>query len=110
MMNRVMVMVILSCFAAVFPLLAQDETSPTDTAQAEVVEGSRVQGQGFRHQIAVDRKIEKYGGLYEPEALDVYMKRKFDALSEQIAQLQEKLEAVENAVQSCRKSLPSPKP
>ncbi|MBI3306469.1 MAG: hypothetical protein HYZ84_01495 [Candidatus Omnitrophica bacterium] len=52
---------------------------------------------GVTHNIAADRKVEKVGGIYEPEGLDKYLKRKFDELGEKIDKLSQKVDALANA-------------
>ncbi len=46
---------------------------------------------GIVFNIAKDRKIEKIGGLYEPEGIDKYVERKIDEVNVRIAVLEEKL-------------------
>jgi hypothetical protein len=64
---------------------------------AEGEEGSRegVKKYGLVHNIAEDRRVEKVGGLYEPEGLDLYMKRHMDVLEEQIKGLKNKLDTMD---------------
>jgi len=50
---------------------------------------------GVTYNIAEDREIEKIGGVYEPEGLDKYMKRKFDELSSNLQRLDARLAALE---------------
>lgn len=51
---------------------------------------------GVVHNIAEDRQLERVGGIYEPEGIDKYMKRRFDALSDQIKSLDSRLSALES--------------
>ncbi len=53
---------------------------------------------GIVHNIAEDRRLEKVGGLYEPEGLDIYMKRHMDGL-------EEKMNGVEGKVEEMREKL-----
>ena len=46
---------------------------------------------GVAWNIAEDRKIGNYAGIYQPEGLDVYMKRYFDQFSAKIDQLTQKI-------------------
>jgi len=51
-------------------------------------ENGGVKKYGEIHNIAEDRQIEKVGGIYEPEGLDKYMQRRFDAMDARISQIQ----------------------
>lgn len=42
---------------------------------------------GMNFNMAEDRRMENIGGIYQPEDLDKYMKRHFDALDNKINQL-----------------------
>lgn len=53
---------------------------------------------GVVHNIAEDRRVEKVGGLYEPEGLDIYMKRHLDTLEAQVRALESKLETVNKKI------------
>ncbi len=57
-------------------------------------ESAGVKAAGVVHNIAPDRKVEKIGGVMQPEPLDLYIKRLIDHLSEQISQLDQKLDRV----------------
>jgi len=46
---------------------------------------------GVVRNIASDRKMEKIGGISEPEGLDKYIKRRMDALDSALAELAEKI-------------------
>lgn len=57
---------------------------------------------GVIHNIAEDRKVERVGGIYEPEGLDKYIKRRLDAvdskletLSSGLAEANMKLDAIQ---------------
>ncbi len=50
---------------------------------------------GVIHNMADDRQVERVGGIYEPEGLDKYMKRKFDAVGSQIDALSSKIDQIE---------------
>lgn len=77
--------------------------------QDEVQDGG-VKSHGVIHNIAEDRKVERIGGIYEPEGLDKYMKRKFDAMSEKIDSLEAKVDQLTQEVQkiAANKRRPSP--
>lgn len=46
---------------------------------------------GVAWNIADDRKIANYAGVYQPEGLDVYMKRYFDQFTAKIESLTQKI-------------------
>jgi hypothetical protein len=53
--------------------------------------GAQESGQkkyGVIFNIAEDRKVEKVGGIYEPEGLDKYVRRRFDAVDERLDSLE----------------------
>ena len=50
-----------------------------------------VKKMGVAWNIAEDRKIGNYAGIYQPEGLDVYMKRYFDQFSAKVDQLTQKI-------------------
>lgn len=47
---------------------------------------------GVIYNIADDRQVEKVGGIYEPEGLDKYMKRRFDTMDAKLNDIQGQLE------------------
>lgn len=57
---------------------------------------------GVTHNIAEDRVVQKIGGIYEPEGLDKYMKRKFDEIHAKIDTMQEKLTAIESDIKAMK--------
>ena len=59
-----------------------------------------VKEHGVIHNIAEDRKVEKIGGIYEPEALDKYLKRKFDDMSAQLTDMNQKLSSLSSEVKA----------
>lgn len=65
---------------------------------ADENDNSGVVRYGVTHNIAEDRKVEKVGGIYEPEGLDKYMKRKFDDLEAKIEGLAEKIEGLTRSI------------
>ncbi len=61
-----------------------------------VAENRGIRRHGFTYNIAEDRKVEKVGGLYEPEGLDKYMKRHMDALEARMAGLESEIEELKS--------------
>jgi len=53
---------------------------------------------GIVHNIAEDRRVEKVGGLYEPEGLDIYVKRHLDSLAAEIKGLESRLDAMNKKI------------
>ncbi|MBI4550376.1 MAG: hypothetical protein HY714_05575, partial [Candidatus Omnitrophica bacterium] len=74
-------------------------------AQDETDEG--VKKFGTVHNIAEDRKIEKIGGLYEPEGLDKYMKRLFEGVNARMDALEGQVSRVEKQLQEIHALLKS---
>jgi len=60
---------------------------------------------GVVHDIAEDRQINRVGGIYEPEGLDRYLKRKFDALFEKIGGMESRLQKMETGISEVQQSL-----
>jgi len=54
-------------------------------------EDSGVKSKGIVHNIAGDRLVERVGGLYQPEGLDKYMKRRFDQLEDRLGELENQM-------------------
>ncbi|PIQ86866.1 MAG: hypothetical protein COV74_03275 [Candidatus Omnitrophica bacterium CG11_big_fil_rev_8_21_14_0_20_45_26] len=50
---------------------------------------------GIVYNMAEDREVIRIGGKYEPEGVDIYMKRHFDKVHASIEQLTEKMNALE---------------
>lgn len=50
-----------------------------------------VKKHGVVYNIAEDRQVEKVGGIYEPEGLDKYMQRRFDALENRMSQIEDQI-------------------
>lgn len=50
-----------------------------------------VKKHGVVYNIAEDRQVEKVGGIYEPEGLDKYMQRRFDALESRMSQIEDQI-------------------
>lgn len=53
---------------------------------------------GVIHNIAEDRQVERVGGIYEPEGIDKYMKRRFDDLAAQINRLDSRMAQMETQI------------
>jgi len=70
-----------------FQALAEDEQ-----------EDKGVRAQGVIFNIAEDRQIERIGGIYEPEGLDKYLKRKFDAVEGQLEALTRAISTIEKDI------------
>ena len=94
--RRIRQLIVLSLLVLLFPLAIQ--------AQEQDEAGQRAFG--VIHNIAEDRKIERVGGIYEPEGLDKYMKRRFDevdarlnAIQGEVSQVLEKIGHLEKALQ-----------
>ena len=65
----------------------------TASASLKAEEGQRKYG--VIHNIAEDRMVERVGGVYEPEGIDKYMKRRFDDMKDQINRMDSRLENME---------------
>lgn len=75
-------LLIISLLGLSEPTLAGEEEKPA--------EGVRHQGIIFN--IAKDRKIEKIGGIYEPEGLDKYVERRTDEVLRRMEKIESQLE------------------
>jgi hypothetical protein len=62
-------------------------------------ESHGVLASGVIHNIAPDRKVEKIGGIMQPEPLDTYLKRLFDELFIKMDQMDQRLQKIEASVQ-----------
>lgn len=60
---------------------------------------------GVIHNIAEDRQVERVGGIYEPEGLDKYMKRRFDDIVTRLEALDSRLGAIEAELVSLREMM-----
>ncbi len=76
--------------------------------QAEEKENGVLAG-GVVHNIASDRKVEKIGGILQPEPLDLYLKRLFLELSQQMTRIENRLENIEKNMPAL-KAAPEPQP
>lgn len=59
-----------------------------------------VKSNGVTFNIASDRKIIKVGGVYQPEELDSYMKRRFDDIQIQLQQIQQSQKEIKERIQN----------
>lgn len=50
-----------------------------------------VKKHGVIYNIAEDRQVEKVGGIYEPEGLDKYMQRRFDAMDQRLSAIESQI-------------------
>lgn len=66
---------------------------------------SGVTKHGFVHNIADDRNVEKVGGIYEPEGMDKYMRRKFEQVYDDIARLEGKIDGMQSQLESIEDKL-----
>lgn len=55
---------------------------------------------GVVHNIAEDRKVEKVGGIYEPESLDKYLKRRLDDVNGRVNELSGKMDLLNQKIDS----------
>lgn len=83
---------LLACSASAFA----DEQTDQETSRYDPAQG--VRKLGVTHNIASDRKIENVGGLYEPEGLDKYMKRRFDDLETKISAIEAQSKRTEEKI------------
>jgi len=91
----------------IFGLLAAAGLILITAKGSEAQEGGQKK-YGVIHNIADDRLVERVGGIYEPEGIDKYMKRKFDEVSAQIAGLERKMADVEQKLDSIEMLLRRP--
>lgn len=59
-----------------------------------------VKKMGVAWNIAEDRKIANYAGIYQPEGLDIYMKRHFDLFTAKLDQLSMEINQLQKKVDS----------
>ncbi|MCB9800243.1 MAG: hypothetical protein H6757_05750 [Candidatus Omnitrophica bacterium] len=78
-------------FLNIHPVFGADESS------------GGVKKAGVIFNIAADRRVEKIGGVVQPEPLDQYLARLFTALSEQIQTLDEKVVRLQEDVSELKK-------
>ncbi len=74
---------VLLCFTGIAP-----HASVADDARQE--KGVKVNGVVFN--IAKDRKIEKIGGVYNPEGIDKYVDRRFVEMTERLQKIELQLD------------------
>lgn len=86
--------------AAVVLVLGIMCCSPRGMAEMEASDKDvSVKKLGVSWNIAEDRKMERIGGIYEPEGLDKYMKRYFEQLSAKVDQLTEQSKRLEKKIE-----------
>lgn len=78
--------------------------SPVCLSGAEEDQETGVKKYGVVHDIAEDRKINRVGGIYEPEGLDRYLKRKFDTLFQKLDAVESRLRKVEENLSGLQES------
>ena len=71
-------------------LLAAQLVIGSFAVHAQEKKEGKVEKFGVIHNIADDREVINVGGIYEPEGLDIYLKRKFDDLLTRIKSLEDK--------------------
>lgn len=79
---------------------------PQEPEGEEDVESTGVKKYGFVHNIAEDRKLVKVGGVYEPEGLDLYLKRLFDGLSARLLRLEDKIDRLDKRLAAAESTKP----
>lgn len=66
--------------------------SPQAFGATEKKEEQGVLVNGVFLNIAKDRKIEKVGGIYEPEGLDKYVERRINLLDDRLQKMEEQMQ------------------
>ncbi len=74
----------------VFVLLALGISPVRGAAETQDENGVKVNG--FTFNIAKDRKIEKVGGIYEPEGIDKYVERRMNEVAERMQRMEAQLD------------------
>jgi hypothetical protein len=64
---------------------------------------SGVRSKNVIFDVADDRRIEVRGAFQEPESIDKYMKRKFEALQEELKLIREKLDVMQKQLDTIAK-------
>ncbi len=73
--------------------------------RAEEEGNGGVKKYGVTYDIAEDREVVKVGGVYGPEGLDRYMKRKFDSMIQKLTELGEKIDKIESRTQEMQSTV-----
>lgn len=102
--DRCLMALVVSLFLA-SGVFAEEEPAKSDTA-GETDQG--ITKHGFVHNIAPDRRVEKVGGIYEPESLDKYIQRHMENLSKQVSDLDAKISRVETQLKEIAQLLKGP--
>lgn len=66
-----------------------------------------VKSHGVIYNVAEDRRMEKIGGVYQPEDLDKYMKRHFDSLEQKLDNIASRLDTMAQQIQNSQTGLRS---
>ncbi len=69
-------------------------------AEDQMAQDSGIRKYGVVHNIADDRKVEKVGGIYEPEGLDKYLQRRLDDVTARLDEFSEKLNKIDQKLES----------
>ncbi|MDD5671845.1 MAG: hypothetical protein PHN49_09410 [Candidatus Omnitrophica bacterium] len=83
--------------------LASLSMSADDAGQDDVDVG--VNKKGFVWNIAKDRRVEKVGGVYQPEGEDVYLSRRLEQLQGDIKSLQTQMTEIGQTVKDIKAML-----
>lgn len=81
---------------------------PTGYAEDDGPQG--VKKYGVVHNMAPDRQVISVGGIYEPEGLDIYMKRQMDQIKAHLESLEGKLTKLEESVRLLSEDLNARRP
>ncbi|MFZ5801922.1 MAG: hypothetical protein ACOY3K_02260 [Candidatus Omnitrophota bacterium] len=94
---------------------------PLWSAEDEKTELVGVKTKGVFFNVASDRRVENIGGVYQPEGLDIYLKRNLDTMSEEIRDLRKDVQDLAKGIEAIKVTLeedkkkpaqsgPAPKP
>lgn len=84
---------LLTVFSSSLYAYAEEEQNAAEPSE------TGVKSHGVVFNMASDRKIEKVGGIYQPEDLDKYVDRRIDEISEKIDKLQKQLDEATRALE-----------
>lgn len=73
---------------------------PVLTNAQDEDESQGVKRYGVVHNIAPDRQVVNVGGIYEPEGLDIYLKRQLDRVDSRLGSIESKLSKLEDDVRA----------
>ena len=77
---------------------------PAAYAQSEDDE-SGIMKKGVVHNIASDRRVERIGGVYQPEELDKYMKRRFDEIITRLAEIEARIDQLDGTLYEIKQTM-----